>query len=69
MNKYKVKTAVALCVISTVAYAAAFYLECEAHPDAAERYVSYGDCLEALTRHNREYHGGVAKANCRTRRR
>lgn len=69
MKNFKVITTIALCAISAVAYAGAIYMVCDDHPDALERYVSYGDCLEALTRHNRDYHGGVAKAACVNRRR
>ena len=69
MKNYKVSIAVALCAISTVAYAGAVYLECNEHPHAVERYVSHWDCVEAITKHNREEHGGVNVAVCRIRRR
>lgn len=69
MNNYKITITVALCAMSAVAYAGAVYLECKDHPDAVERFASYPDCVEAMAKHNREYHGGRAVAHCRNRRR
>ncbi len=69
MKYYKVIAVIALCAIPAVAYAGAVYLVCDDHPDALERYVSYGDCLKGLRQHNLVYHDGIARAGCRRRRR
>ena len=65
MSSKQPMLAVALLAASMAAYAGAVYLDCYCDPELPARFASYGDCVEARSRHNRDKHGGVPVASCR----